>query len=86
MVIEVIRPGAYRLKDDNGDVLTNTWNIEQLRRFFPKKFGLTVFSFNVRTYRAPRPEHFWPGSFRGSMVVWYHLSFCLLSYGKYLST
>ena len=25
---EVIRPGTYRLKDDNGDVVTNTWNIE----------------------------------------------------------
>ena len=34
-VAEVIRPGAYRLKDDNGNVLTNTWNIEQLCRFFP---------------------------------------------------
>ena len=34
-VTEVIRPGTYRLKDDNGDVLTNTWNIEQLRHFFP---------------------------------------------------
>ncbi|XP_066351730.1 uncharacterized protein [Miscanthus floridulus] len=34
-VAEVIRPGAYRLKDDNGNVLTNTWNIKQLRRFFP---------------------------------------------------
>ena len=34
-VTEVIRPGAYRLEDDNGNVLTNTWNIEQLRRFFP---------------------------------------------------
>ena len=32
---EVIRPGAYREKDDNGNVLTNTWNIEQLHRFFP---------------------------------------------------
>ena len=32
-VTEVIRPGAYQLKDDNGNVLTNTWNIEQLRRF-----------------------------------------------------
>ena len=32
---EVIRSGTYRLKDDNGDVLSNTWNIEQLRRFFP---------------------------------------------------
>ena len=39
---EVIRPGAYRLKDDNGNVLTNTWNIEQLRHF-PPKFGLTTF-------------------------------------------
>ena len=34
-VIKVIRSGAYRLKDDNGDVLTNTWNIEQLCHFFP---------------------------------------------------
>ena len=42
MVTEVIRPGAYRLKDDNGNVLTNTWNIEQLRCFSPK-FGLTTF-------------------------------------------
>lgn len=32
---EVIRPGTFRLKDDNGNVITNTWNIEQLRRFFP---------------------------------------------------
>jgi len=35
MVTEVIRPSIYRLKDDNGNILTNTWNIEQLRRFFP---------------------------------------------------
>jgi len=27
-VVEVIRLGAYRLKDDNGNVLTNIWNIE----------------------------------------------------------
>ena len=27
-VTEVIQPGAYRLKDNNGNVLTNTWNIE----------------------------------------------------------
>ena len=27
-VTEVIQSGAYRLKDDNGNVLTNTWNIE----------------------------------------------------------
>ena len=32
-VTEVIRLGAYRLKDDNGNILTNTWNIEQLYHF-----------------------------------------------------
>ena len=42
MVTEVIQPGTYRLEDNNGNVLTNTWNIEQLRRF-PPKFGLTAF-------------------------------------------
>ena len=42
MVAEVIRPGVYRLEDDNSNVLTNTWNIEQLRYFSPK-FGLTAF-------------------------------------------
>ena len=35
MVIEVIRPGTYRLEDNNGNALNNTWNIEQLRHFFP---------------------------------------------------
>ena len=35
MVTKVIQLGAYRLKDDNDNVLTNTWNIEQLHRFFP---------------------------------------------------
>ena len=39
---KVIRLGTYRLEDDNDNVLTNTWNIEQLRRF-PPKFGLTAF-------------------------------------------
>ena len=42
VVTKVIRPSTYRLKDDNDNVLTNTWNIEQLRRF-PLKFGLTAF-------------------------------------------
>ena len=34
-IAEVIRLGTYRLKDSDGNTLTNTWNIEQLRRFFP---------------------------------------------------
>ena len=32
---EVLRPGAYRLKTIDGEVFTNAWNIEQLRRFYP---------------------------------------------------
>ena len=34
-IAEVIRPGTYKLKDSDGNTLTNSWNIEQLRRFFP---------------------------------------------------
>ena len=61
-VTEVIRPGTYRLKDDNGDVLTNTWNIEQLPRFFPSKFGLTVFFHSTFTpTKHPGPNTFGSG-------------------------
>ena len=35
IVTEVLRPGTYKLKDADGQVLTNAWNIEQLRRFYP---------------------------------------------------
>ena len=34
-IAEVIRPGTYRLKDSNGNTLTNTGDIEQLHHFFP---------------------------------------------------
>jgi hypothetical protein len=34
-IVEVVRPGTYRLKDSNGNILTNTWSIEQLCHFFP---------------------------------------------------
>ena len=33
-IAEVIRQGTYRLKDSDGNTLTNTWNIEQLHCFF----------------------------------------------------
>ena len=33
-VTEVIQPGTYRLEDNNGNLLNNTWNIKQLCRFF----------------------------------------------------
>ena len=34
-VTEVIRPGTYRLEDNNDNLLNNTWNIEQLHHFSP---------------------------------------------------
>ena len=34
-IAEVIQPGTYKLKDSDGNILTNSWNIEQLRCFFP---------------------------------------------------
>jgi hypothetical protein len=34
-IVEVVRPGTYRLKDSDGNILSNTWNIKQHRRFFP---------------------------------------------------
>ena len=33
-IAEVIRPGTYKQKDSDGNILTNSWNIEQLQRFF----------------------------------------------------
>ena len=35
IIEEVLHPGAYKLKTINGEVFTNTWNIEQLRCFYP---------------------------------------------------
>ena len=34
-IAEVIRLGTYKLEDFDGNILTNSWNIEQLRHFFP---------------------------------------------------
>jgi hypothetical protein len=34
-IMEVIRPGTYILKDSDSNILANTWNVEQLRHFFP---------------------------------------------------
>ena len=35
VVVEVLRPGAYKLKTIDGEIFTNAWNIEQLCRFYP---------------------------------------------------
>jgi hypothetical protein len=33
-----LKPGTYKLANDQGEVYSNAWNIEQLRRFYPKIF------------------------------------------------
>jgi hypothetical protein len=33
VVVKVLKPGTYKLANENGEELTNTWNIQQLRRF-----------------------------------------------------
>ena len=35
IIAEVLKPGTYMLANDKGEVLTNAWNIQQLRRFYP---------------------------------------------------
>jgi hypothetical protein len=35
IVVKVLKPGTYKLANEDGEELTNTWNIQQLRRFYP---------------------------------------------------
>jgi transposase InsO family protein len=35
IVVKVLKPGTYKLASEDGEELTNAWNIQQLRRFYP---------------------------------------------------
>jgi hypothetical protein len=35
IVVKVLKPGTYKLANEDGEELTNTWNIQQLRRSYP---------------------------------------------------
>jgi hypothetical protein len=35
IVVKVLKHGTYKLANEDGEELTNAWNIQQLRRFFP---------------------------------------------------
>jgi hypothetical protein len=35
IIAEVLKPSTYKLSNKKGEIFTNAWNIEQLRRFFP---------------------------------------------------
>jgi hypothetical protein len=34
IVIKVLKPGTYKLANEDGEELTNAWNIQQLHRFY----------------------------------------------------
>jgi hypothetical protein len=33
----VLKPGTYKLTNEDGEELTNAWDIQELRRFYPRK-------------------------------------------------
>jgi hypothetical protein len=35
IIVKVLKPGTYKLANEDGEELTNAWNIQQLRRFYP---------------------------------------------------
>jgi transposase InsO family protein len=35
IIVEVMKPGTYKLSNKKGEIFTNAWNIEQLHHFFP---------------------------------------------------
>jgi hypothetical protein len=37
VIVKVLKPGTYKLANEDGEELTNAWNIQQLRLFYPSK-------------------------------------------------
>jgi hypothetical protein len=35
IIAKILKPGTYKLANDQGEVYSNAWNIRQLRRFYP---------------------------------------------------
>jgi hypothetical protein len=36
IIAEILKPGTYKLANNQGKVYSNAWNIRQLRRFYPE--------------------------------------------------
>jgi hypothetical protein len=34
IIAKILKPGTYKLGNDQGEVYSNAWNIQQLRRFY----------------------------------------------------
>jgi hypothetical protein len=35
IIAKILKPGTYKMANDQGEVYNNAWNIQQLRRFYP---------------------------------------------------
>jgi hypothetical protein len=35
IIAKILKPGTYKLANNRGEVYSNAWNIQQLRRFYP---------------------------------------------------
>jgi hypothetical protein len=35
IIAKILKPGTYKLANNQGEVYSNAWNIQQLRRFYP---------------------------------------------------
>jgi hypothetical protein len=35
IIAKILKPGTYKLANNQGEVYDNAWNIQQLRRFYP---------------------------------------------------
>jgi hypothetical protein len=35
IIAKILKPGIYKLANDQGEVYINAWNIQQLCRFYP---------------------------------------------------
>jgi hypothetical protein len=46
VIVKVLKPGTYKLANEDGEELTNAWNIQQLRRFYLRK-DFQVSSFRI---------------------------------------
>jgi hypothetical protein len=40
----MLKPSTYKLANEQGEELTNAWNIQQLRRFYPQKGFPSLFA------------------------------------------
>ena len=69
----MLRPGAYRLKDKDGNLLTNAWNIEQLRHFYAQTLYFYILSISKTLYLPHLSDFLFPRLTRHARQ-WLHMA------------